>query len=150
MTIPKCQKCDQPLQVVDRWYHYSTIQDDPVESPGVIIVGDVEDVVPDENFDRHLYCNNCEERRSDDGGGPSKWDVELALLFSEPQSYELHYFVVEAFDEDDAAKQGEIALEDYVEKSEGNTHNIAGIHLWGAREHEPEMEEPEGELPAEG
>ena len=137
MTPPKCFKCNGLIQAATRWIEYSSITGVSVD--GYRELGDVEDSVEDTSMETFFWCDRCNEKRDESGGdGIKKYDVEIAVLFSQPESYELHQLELTAYDEEDAAKKGEDQLSELFESSEDNTHNVAGFFLW--RVHESEVE----------
>jgi hypothetical protein len=85
----------------------------------------------------------------------TKWDVEVAVLHSQPQSYDLMTVVVEAEDEDAAFLAAEDVVNEMIIEEYGSDHNVAGIHHWNCtereeEEYESEVENPTDDLPPEG
>ena len=144
---PECQECGDDLTYIQRSYEYHGVHEADYDNVELSVMNES---VIDEEYEPHLICVTCDEPKTHDGlpRPKKKWDVVIAVLFSDPQSYNLESIVIEAYDADEAMKIGETEVEERIEKSEGNSHNIAGFHPWGANEQveedEPAMEEGPG------
>ena len=134
---PECQKCSSDLKYIQRMYEYHCVYEASEDS---VELSTIDDSVMDEEYEPHLHCETCDEPRTHEGlpRPKKKFNVVIAVMFSEPQSYDLEEVVVEAYDEDEAMKFGEQAIEERIEKDEGSTHNVAGFHRWFVNEKEEE------------
>jgi hypothetical protein len=140
MSRPACQKCSTDLKYIQRMYEYHCVYEADENNVDLSVI---DDSVMDEEYEPHLYCETCDEPRTHDGlpRPKKKFNVVIAVLFSEPQSYELEEVVIEAYNEDEAMDLGESEIEERIEKSEGNSHNIAGFHKWLVNEREEEEDD---------
>jgi hypothetical protein len=85
---PKCQECNHDLKYVQRMYEYHCVYEADENNVDLSVI---DDSVMDEEYEPHLYCETCDEPRTHEGlpRPKKKFDVVIAVLFSDPQSYEL-------------------------------------------------------------